>query len=253
VLGVLREPQGKGGSMLMHRAFREGKRVFVTPPTNLFRLEPGSRMTLLLAGGIGVTPLIAMAHELHRRQAPFELHYSAASRAHAGFVEDLRHAAWAERVQFYFKEEGRRADLGRLIPDWQAGIVLYTCGSSRYMDAVFECARSHGFPDEALHRELFAVPEAAEKPREPFTLRLERSGRTIAVGADQSAAEALGAAGLSVDLKCSDGICGVCAAPLISGEVDHRDHVLSATERKTRILLCCSRAATSGGQVTIDV
>ncbi|MFM8546706.1 MAG: 4Fe-4S dicluster domain-containing protein [Betaproteobacteria bacterium] len=253
VLGVLREPQGKGASMLMHRAFREGKRVFVTPPTNLFRLEPGSRMTLLLAGGIGVTPLIAMAHELHRRQAPFELHYSAASRAHAGFVEDLRHAAWAERVQFYFKEEGRRADLGRLIPDWQAGIVLYTCGSSRYMDAVFECARSHGFPDKALHRELFAVPEAAEQPPEPFTLRLERSGRTIAVGADQSAAEALGAAGLSVDLKCSDGICGVCAAPLISGEVDHRDHVLSAIERKTRILLCCSRAATSGGQVTIDV
>ena len=253
VLGVLREPQGKGGSMLMHRAFREGKRVFVTPPANLFPLVPGQQSTLLFAGGIGVTPLIAMAHALYRRQAVFELHYSAPSADQAGFIDDLRHAPWADRVRFHFKNEGRRAQFDQLMPSWQAGIVLYTCGSPRFMEAVLASARSRGFPEEALHREHFTVPEAPERPNEPFVLRLERSGRNVAVTAHQSAADALADAGISIDLKCSDGICGVCAAPLVAGEVDHRDHILSAAERRTRILLCCSRAASPGGQVTIGM
>lgn len=239
--------------MLMHRVFREGKRVFVTPPANHFPLLPGSRKTLLFAGGIGVTPLIPMAHELHRQAADFEFHYSAASEAEAGFVQDLRESAWASRVQTHFKDQGQRADLPALIPEWHSGYELYTCGSLRYMDAVFEVATSRGWPAESLHRELFVVPDVPERPIHPFTLLLADSGRSVAVSADQSAAEALQAAGIAVDVKCSDGICGVCSANVLAGDVDHRDHVLSARERTTKMLLCCSRSATPGGQISISL
>lgn len=253
VLGVLREPRGKGGSMLMHRVFREGKRVFVTPPANHFPLRPGAQKTLLFAGGIGVTPLIAMAHELHRQAADFELHYSASSETHAGFVQDLREATWASRVRTYFKDQGLRADLPALIPEWHSGYELYTCGSLRYMDAVFEAAATRGWPAESLHRELFVVPDTPDRPNHPFTLLLAASGRSVAVGADQSAAEALQAAGIAVDVKCSDGICGVCSAGVLAGDVDHRDHVLSARERTTKMLLCCSRAAAPGAEISISL
>jgi len=253
VLGVLREPQGKGGSVLMHRVFREGKRVFVTPPVNHFPLLPGARKTFLFAGGIGVTPLIAMAHELHRQESDFELHYSASSEAQAGFVQDLREAAWATRVKIYFKDQGLRADLHALIPEWRSGYALYTCGSLRYMEAVFEAASARGWPEESLHRELFVVPDAPDRPNHPFTLLLSASGRSVPVAADQSAAEALQAVGVAVDVKCSDGICGVCSVNVLAGEVDHRDHVLSARERTHKMLLCCSRAAAPGAEISISL
>ena len=98
---------------------------------NHFPLLPGSRKTLLFAGGIGVTPLIAMAHALHRQGADFALHYSAASKANAGFIQELRTSGWASRVHTYFKDEAQRADLESLIPEWHSGMQLYTCGSPR--------------------------------------------------------------------------------------------------------------------------
>ena len=93
-----------------------------------------------MAGGIGVTPLIAMAHRLHALGRDFQLHYSAASRATAGFLDDLAHVPWANRVQLHLKDEGGRADLATLVPAYAAGLQLYTCGSPRYMDAVFAAA-----------------------------------------------------------------------------------------------------------------
>ena len=121
------------------------------------------------------------------------------------------------------------------------------------MDAVFEAAATRGWPAESLHRELFVVPDTPDRPNHPFTLLLAASSRSVAVGADQSAAEALQAAGIAVDVKCSDGICGVCSAGVLAGDVDHRDHVLSARERTTKMLLCCSRAAAPGAEISISL
>ncbi len=208
---------------------------------------------LLFAGGIGVTPLLAMAHRLHALGRPFELHYSVPSRASAGFLDDIARAPWRDRAHVHAKDEGARADLAALVPGWRDGLALYACGSPRYMDAVFDAARARGWPDEALHREYFAVPEAPERPREPFVLVLSPGGRRIEVGAHEAATDALARAGVRVDVKCSDGLCGVCARPLLSGEVDHRDHVLSAAERERRIVLCCSRATAPGGEIVVEV
>jgi ferredoxin-NADP reductase/ferredoxin len=257
VLGVQREaPErgGRGGSALMHRAFREGRTVFVSQPSNLFPLHEDATQSLLFAGGIGVTPLLTMAHRLHALGRPFTLHYSAAGRASAGFVAELEAAPWRDRVQLHFKDEGRRADLGQLVPPYPAGAQLYTCGSARYMAAVFDAARAAGWPEATLHREFFSLPEAPPRENLPFTLRLLHSGRTLAVPAERSATEVLAAAGLKVDVKCSDGLCGVCALgydAAASDEIDHRDVVLGAAERRERVVLCCSRTRHAGGVIAL--
>jgi reductive dehalogenase len=253
VLGVQREPQGRGGSLLMHRAFREGRRVFISPPRNHFPLEEAATRTLLLAGGIGVTPMITMAHRLHALGRDFELHYSNRRRADAGFLDDLAGVAWRDHVHLCFTKEGTRADLALLIPRYQTGFHLYTCGSARYMDAVLAEGSSKGWPDDALHKEYFSVPEAPDYVNERFVLKLAKTGRTFEVPAVKRATDVLQEAGISVDMKCSDGICGVCAVPVVSGDIEHRDHVLSAKEREKKIILCCSRAKTAGGEVVLDM
>jgi ferredoxin-NADP reductase len=256
VLGVLNERAGRGGSALMHRAFREGRRVFIGRPVNHFPLQEDASHTLLFAGGIGVTPLIAMAHRLHSLGRPFELHYSAASRRMAGFLDELAGVAWHEQVSLHFKDEGHRADLQALMPAYAAGRHVYTCGAPRFMDAVFEAATRKGWPESALHREYFSVPEAADWVNQPFELQLSRSGRTLQVPADRSATEVLAEAGIAIATKCSDGLCGVCGTAYdaaASDAVEHRDVVLSRAERGKRVILCCSRAQAAGGTLVLDL
>jgi reductive dehalogenase len=256
VLGVLAERAGRGGSALMHRAFREGRRVFVGRPRNHFPLHEAATQVLLFAGGIGVTPLIAMAHRLHALGRPFELHYSAASRAQAGFVDTLQQAPWAGRVHWHFRDEGGRADLPTLVPPFTDGRQLYACGSARYMDAVFDAARGRGWPEQALHREYFHVPEAPPREDHPFRLRLLRSRRTLPVPAGRSATAILAEAGLAVPTKCSDGLCGVCATgydATQSGAVDHRDHVLDDAARQRQVILCCARMQQAGAVLAVDL
>jgi ferredoxin-NADP reductase/ferredoxin len=256
VLGVLNERQGRGGSALMHRAFREGRQVFIGKPVNHFPLVEDAPFTLFFAGGIGVTPLIAMAHRMHALGRDFLLHYSAASRAAAGFLDELARAAWAHRVQLHLKDEGGRADLAALLPRHQPDWQLYTCGSPRYMDAVFTAAAALSWPEAALHREYFQLPEAPERINHPFQLKLARSGRVLQVPADASATEVLAQAGVAVPTKCSDGLCGVCAVAYdaaASGPVEHRDVVLGTAERRRRVILCCSRAADEDGLLVLDL
>ena len=257
VLGVQREaPEsgGRGGSALMHRAFREGRTLFVSKPRNLFALHEQASKSWLFAGGIGVTPLLTMAHRLHALGRPFALHYSAASRAAAGFVADIEAAPWRDKANFHFSQTGQRADLATLVPAYSAGLQLYSCGSARYMDAVFAAAAAAGWPDAALHREYFSLPEAPPRENHAFVLRLLDSGRELAVPADSSATEVLAEAGLKIEVKCSDGLCGVCAAAYDlaqSDAIEHRDVVLSQAERGQRIVLCCSRAAAPGGVIAL--
>ena len=253
VLGVQREAQGRGGSALMHRAFREGRRVFISPPRNHFPLEEGAARTLFFAGGIGVTPFLAMAHRLHALGREFDFHYSVRRRAEAGFLRELDAAPWRERLRLHVSEEGTRCAFAREIPAYQAGWHLYTCGAARFMDAAFAEAQAKGWPEEALHKEYFSVPEPPDYVNHPFTLRLRKSGRTVPVAAETSAIEALAAAGILVDTKCSDGICGVCATPYLAGEVEHRDYVLSAKERAVKMIVCCSRAKQEGGEIVLDL
>ncbi|RUS59675.1 4Fe-4S dicluster domain-containing protein [Pseudorhodobacter sp. E13] len=254
VLGLLREAEGRGGSALMHRIFREGRRVFISPPRNHFPLDEAAPFSLLMAGGIGVTPMITMAHRLHALGRDFALHYSAGDAQAAGFAPELAAQAWADRTHLHLSKSGQRADLTKVIPAYAPGFRLYTCGSNRYMDAVFEAAKAKGWPEAALLREYFTVPEPPDWVNHPFTLELARSGKRLAVPADKSATDVLAEAGLPISTKCSDGICGVCAVGHAADqEIEHRDYVLSAAERETRVILCCARAKAAGGVMRVDL
>ncbi len=253
VVGVLRETEGRGGSDLLWRIFREGRKVFISAPRNHFPMDENAEFTLLMAGGIGVTPLMAMAHRLHALERPFLMHCSAKTEKQFGFAGELKATPWSDKVFFHCSKESGRADFAELIPEFRSGMRLYACGGDRYMDAVFDMASAKSWPEDALSREYFSVPEQPERENFPFTLELTRSGSVVSVGADQSAIDALSAAGFPVDTKCSDGLCGVCSVQYMDGEVDHRDYVLSRKEREERMLLCCSRAEKAHGKIRIDL
>lgn len=216
-IGVLREPHGQGGSKLLHRIFVKGRRIFVSKPINHFALEPSATRTLLMGGGIGVTPMIAMAHELHAAGAEFALHYSARSRRTVGFLKELAEVAWSPRVDLHFSDERTRADLDAILCGYEKGAHVYVCGPDAYMQAVLEVAERSGFPDEARHMEYFTVPEIPDYVNHPFTLKLARSGLEPSVPVDKTAADVLNENGVHVDIKCSDGLCGVCRCGVVAG------------------------------------
>lgn len=252
-IAVLREDAGRGGSKLMHRIFTQGRKVFTSRPINHFALDPTASKTILMGGGIGITPMIAMAHELHNSGRDFAFHYSGRSRTSMGFLDEIAAFPWADNVYLHITDQGSRADMDQLLAGYQPDWHVYTCGADRYMAAVLQAAEKAGFPEEARHLEYFTAPEVPEYENVEFTLKLAKSGRTLSVPADQTAADVLNENGFPVDVKCSDGICGVCKCTLISGDVEHRDFVLSKAQRETEIILCQSRGAKKDGVVVIDL
>ncbi len=252
-IGVLREDGGRGGSKLLHRIFKEGRRVFLSKPINHFELEEAATKTFLMGGGIGITPMIAFAHRLHALGRDFELHYSASRAADAAYLADLAEVPWADRVHTHFSDQGTRADLDKVLAGYRPGWHVYTCGPDRYMTGVMEAAERQNFPEEARHLEYFSVPEQPDYINHAFIVKLARSGQELAIPEDKSISDVLLENGIHVDVKCADGICGVCKCGLIEGAVEHRDYVLSKAQREQQIVTCQSRAAAGCGQITLDL
>lgn len=252
-VAVLREDAGRGGSKLLHRIFEVGRKIFISKPINHFPLVSDGKKQFLMGGGIGITPMIAFAHECHAKGIDFELHYSASQKSNAAFIVDLKNKEWADKVCFHFSDEDGRADFDAILSDYKERSHVYACGPEHYMIAVMDAAERQGFPEDARHVEYFSVPELPEYKNHDFTLRLASSDKEFAVPADKSAADILLENGYPIDIKCSDGICGVCKCGLKSGEVEHRDFVLSKTQRQSAIILCQSRAAQKNGIIEIDL
>ncbi len=251
-IAVLREDDGKGGSRLLHRIFEEGRQVFISHPINHFPLEEHASFTYLMGGGIGITPMVAMAHRLHAIGAAFELHYSCSKRSNAGFLDIVTAAPWNDCVMCHFSDDGTRAELADILR-YREGAHVYTCGPDAYMQAVIDAASANGFPENSRHLEYFSVPEQPEYENRPFNLKLVRSGRTIPVNPDEAGTDAVLSAGVHIDVKCSDGLCGVCRCTVLSGQVEHRDFVLSRKQRETSMILCQSRAMEPNGTLEIDL
>ncbi len=251
-IAVLREDEGKGGSKLLHRIFEEGRRIFIGHPINQFPLREDASFTYLMGGGIGVTPMVAMAHRFHAMGAEFEMHYSCSKRAAAGFLDVISAAPWTRRVIYHFSDEGTRAEHNRILR-YRDGAHVYTCGPDAYMQSVLDAAAANGFPEDSRHLEYFSVPEQPDYENHAFTLKLARSRKIVPVSADESGTDAVLSAGVHIDVKCSDGLCGVCKCAVLEGEVEHRDFVLSRKQRESSMILCQSRAAGPGGTLEIDL
>jgi vanillate monooxygenase ferredoxin subunit len=240
-IAVLRDPASRGGSIALQDRFAQGDSLRVSPPRNLFPLQPAPH-SLLLAGGIGVTPLLAMAETLSRAQAPFTLHYCARTPARAAFRPRLAAAPYAPHVHWHFDDGApeQRLDPHGLLAAAPPGTHAYVCGPGGYIDWIVAAAEATGFPLERLHREYFSAAPIDTDGDRPFQLRLARSGLTVEVAATETAAAALARHGIELPISCEQGICGTCITPVLEGEPDHRDMLmLDGNEEFTP---CCSRA-----------
>jgi vanillate O-demethylase ferredoxin subunit len=243
-IAVLRCQPSRGGSQAMHETLRTGSLVRIGMPRNQFALAPQARHSVLVAGGIGITPILAMADALAARGERFDLHYACRSRAHAAFRERMAHLG---EVHLYCKDEGRTLDLGVLLAARQEGTHLYVCGPAGLTEAVLSEASRLGWPAERVHTERFSPVDDIARGR-PFTLRLASSGRLVEVPADRSALAALADAGIIIPSSCGQGLCGSCVTGVLEGEPDHRDHCLTPEAHAANDCFtpCCSRARGAG-------
>jgi ferredoxin-NADP reductase len=243
VIGVKREHASRGGSASMHERVREGDLLAISAPRNTFPLREEARHHLLMAGGIGMTPLLAMAQALAARGADFTLCVFARSEEHLAFADALRDPALAPHLRLHLDQGDatQRIDLRALLAERTPNTHLYVCGPGGFMKAVRDAA-AH-WPEDALHAEYFAAPTDANTGTGlPFTLRLAQRGITVPVAADQTAVDALHEVGIDIPVSCQQGLCGTCVVEGDGEGAEHRDFCLTGSERRTRVALCCSRA-----------
>lgn len=239
-ISVRRDENGRGGSRYLHDQVRQGDMLHITYPVNLFPLDQRARKHLLLAGGIGITPILAMIEQLARDGAPFEVHYANRSEASTAYAEHLS-ARCGQRVTLYHDDQGAAMPLARILGNQPLGTHLYVCGPSGMIEWVLDSARELGWPEQNLHCERFLAPASGA----PYEIRLAKAGRAVKVGAHQSMLEAIEAAGVEAPYLCRGGACGQCETQVLEfdGTLLHADHFLTEAEKASgeKIMPCVSR------------
>jgi vanillate O-demethylase ferredoxin subunit len=249
LIGVLREPQSRGGSAIVHAQWRAGQTLRVSRPRNQFALSPDPGRVLLLAGGIGVTPLLSMAHQLTAQGRAFELHYCTRTAARTAFAERIRASGFAASVTIHHDDgpPDQAFDAARVIGLAASDDHLYACGPAGFLGHVMGTAKGLGWPAAQLHQEVFqAEAPLAVAGDTSFELVVSNRGVSVQVPAGQTALEVLRAAGIDVMSSCEQGICGACLLGVVEGHPDHRDHYLTEADRARNDCFtpCCSRSLT---------
>ncbi|GGB84716.1 vanillate O-demethylase oxidoreductase [Marinobacterium zhoushanense] len=251
-LGILNDPNSRGGSKRIHAELETGAELTISAPRNHFPLEMEAAHSLLIGGGIGITPMIAMAYALKAAGRSFELHYCSRSESKAAFLAELKRE-FGEQLVLHFDDAGdaARIDPKALCQDAVQGSHVYVCGPGGFMDWVIEQSKAAGLPDAQIHFEYFSAE--VDISGEAFEVFAETSGVTVQVGPNESIATALKAAGVKVQMSCEEGVCGTCICDVLEGTPDHRDHFLTEEEKEDndQIALCCSRAKSA--RLVIDI
>jgi ferredoxin-NADP reductase/uncharacterized iron-regulated membrane protein len=246
LIGVLRVPASRGGSVTMHDDIQEGDVVDISEPRNHFQLAHGAKRSLLIAGGIGITPILCMAERLANIGANFELHYCTRSAGRTAFVERIRQSSFAERVHFHFDDgpPEQKLDADRLLAHSPTDTHLYICGPTGFMDWILGTARARGWPAQQLHREYFASELRTLPGDKEFEVRLASTGKLYRIPGDQTVVAALAQHGIDIPTSCAQGVCGTCITRVLEGEPDHRDIYQTDAERarNDQFMPCCSRA-----------
>jgi len=244
-LGILRDPESRGGSVSAFDEIKDGMQIQVSEPKNLFPLLK-AKHSVLIGGGIGITPLITMAYQLASEGTSFELHYCGASPENCAFVDEIKNGELAKYTTFHFKSEGasHRAFFESAIKDIDLETHIYTCGPVGFMDWVINLATTHDFPEQQIHKEYFQVE--TDTSGDSFEVVAERSGKIIMVEAGETILQALAKEGIEIEMSCEQGVCGTCMCDVIEGEPDHRDVYFTDEEKASneQILVCCSRSKT---------
>jgi vanillate O-demethylase ferredoxin subunit len=243
VIGVLKEVAGRGGSKSFHDNVKVGDLLQASAPRNNFALVPDARSYLLIAGGIGVTPLMSMVTALGNAGADFALHYCARAPEQTAFRDKLAGHAAAGRVTYHYDGGDPRQglDVAGLLEAHGAGTHLYCCGPAGLMKAVGDAA-AH-WPPGTVHFEFFApLPQPQGQVDGEFKVKIASSNSVFAVPADKTILEVLRANGLSVESSCEAGTCGTCCTGYLEGTPDHRDFVLTDDQQAKFLMVCCSRS-----------
>ena len=244
-IAVLREDTSRGGSRRLHDTVRVGDLVEVSMPRNNFPLESAVERHLLIAGGIGIAPIMSMIAELQRRRADFQLHYCTRSAARTAFRDDLALIAADGRVHFHYDggDPARGLDIRAVLRDPPQGTHLYYCGPAGLMAAAAEATK--GWPAGTVHCEYFTAPPAASVVEDkPFRVRLAKRGVEYEIPVGQTIVGVLRRHGIAVPTSCELGYCGACVTRYLAGEPDHRDQVLREYGRGRFVLICCARSKT---------
>lgn len=249
VVAVALDANSRGGSRAVHEQLRVGQEVEVSEPRNHFELEPDGR-SLLMAGGIGATPLAAMAAQLEGQEREYELHTYAASASKAVLGEYLD----GYKTTLHLTDVDGSLRAATALPwEYQDGDHLYICGPSGFIAKVEELAEAAGFPTETVRSEKFTVDEPVDITGDSFTVIAASTGEALQVGEDDTIADVLMNNGYHVELSCEQGICGSCILGVLEGTPDHRDEVQTDAEHEAndQINVCCSRSKTAS--MTLDI
>jgi len=248
VIGVHLDAASRGGSISIHRDFHEGKILDISTPRNHFPLN-ADKKSLLIAGGIGVTPLLSMAEALHSAGTNFALHYCVRSRGKAAFLARIGKSPTSHHVICHYDDEdaSQRIDLYRLFAEIDSDDEIYVCGPPGFIEWICQKAGEAGIPKQRVHYEYFSAHKLDMLHDQPFDVKIASTSQLFHIPANRSVASVLQEAGVEIYTSCGEGTCGVCATRILEGEPDHRDVVLTDEERASGSLFtpCCSRAKTS--------
>lgn len=246
LIAVQREADSRGGSASMHERVRAGDLLAISAPKNHFPLARDASSSLLLAAGIGVTPILSMAERLHASGSDFQMHYCTRSIQRTAFHRRITTAPYAEKVHFHFGdgEAVQRFDVATHLPEPQSGVHLYVCGPGGFIESVLTTAQALGWKESHLHREYFGAHVELCGAEEGFEVVAARTGKVVVVPPGKTVLQALAEAGVDVPFSCEQGVCGTCETRVLDGMPEHRDLYLTPHEQAAndRFMPCCSRS-----------
>lgn len=246
LIGVLKDPASRGGSLALHDLVKAGDRLLISEPRNHFPLAERAERSLLLAGGIGITPILSMARALASAGEEFEVHYCARSKNSMAFMQEIAQSAFADRVHFHFDDAApeQHLDVDAVLAMPTPGAHLYVCGPAGFLDYVLHSAAARGWPAEQLHREYFSAASSSATGNTSFEVEIKHTGEVLTIPADKSVLHVLEEAGIFIPASCEEGVCGTCMTGVLEGEPDHRDLFMTDAERtlNNQFTPCCSRA-----------
>ncbi len=245
-IGVLRDPNSRGGSIAMHEEIKEGDLIQISEPRNHFPLAHDAKESVLLAGGIGVTPILCMAERLANIGSPFTMHYCSRSQDRAAFTQRMLASSFSKQVQFHFDDgaESQKLDINSALGKPAADKHLYVCGPTGFLEFVRSSAKNAGWADSNVHYEYFGADIQESETTGSFQVQVASSGQIFTVEPDETIVNALEKNGVDIPISCEQGVCGTCLTRVIEGTPEHLDHYLTDDEREAndQILPCCSRS-----------
>lgn len=247
-VAVLLDENGRGGSRAMHDTVHPGDLVTIGSPRNAFRLQSKDRPIYLLAGGVGITPILAMAYELQASGTSFEMHYFGRSRNRLAFLPELEQGRFAAKVSLHLDDQmpGTGSPLDEVLGKTSHDSEIYACGPAGFLHRIKELLETRDGPKPNFHYESFA-PIQSSTDNSTFEVNFSGSGRRVVVGPAETIVEAARRVGVDIPISCEQGICGTCLTQVLEGLPDHRDMFLTLEEhdRNDQMTPCCSRSFSS--------